>query len=160
MAVFVLVLAIAAAAVWIRIFSDDNRTATLTGPASCRAATPALSAHLVVVRVYNSTERAGLAARTTKALRDRGFDVVTTANDPVTTRRVSGVGEVRFGPAGAARARIIAAAVPGARLVTDGRATTTVDVALGPSFRAVAPAGVVSAVVKAVDRESASSCAG
>ena len=135
MAVFVLVLVVTAFAVWSRVLSDHAADEKLK--ARCAAAPPPLTINTVQVRVYNSTDRTGLAARTTETLRKRGFDVVATDNDP-TARKVKAVGEVRYGDGTKRRAQLLQAAVPGTKLVHDSRDSSVVDLALGPKYRAVA----------------------
>lgn len=61
-------------------------------------------------------------------------------NDPY-QHSEDGVGEVRFGPDGAALAkRYVATLVPGAKLVQDGRDGNSVDVVVGSSFPTIAAA--------------------
>lgn len=135
MVVFVLVLAVTATAVWSRVLSDH--AAEEDRAARCAAAPPPLTINGIQVRVYNSTNRTGLAARTTDELRTRGFDVVATDNDPL-SRKVAGVGEVRYGDGGKRRAQLLQAAVPGTALVHDSRNSSVIDLALGPKFQVVA----------------------
>jgi LytR cell envelope-related transcriptional attenuator len=163
MLVFILVLAVAALAVWVRVLADHDKREQAASRPECSGHATRLTTHLIVLRVYNSTDRSGLAAGATRVLRDRGFDVVTTANDPVTTRKVKGVGEIRYGRLGTAQARIAAAAVPKATLVRDARTTATVDIALGPTFHTVAPAKTISLAIArapvAVDPSANPACA-
>ncbi|MHB8275114.1 MAG: LytR C-terminal domain-containing protein [Dermatophilaceae bacterium] len=107
---------------------------TVASP-SCQVATPveALTPRTVTVNVYNSTNRAGLAASVAKSLRTQGFKVVDVANDPL-GRSISGVGEIRHGRAGAAAATLAATRLPGAKLVLDNRTDATVDLVLGTKF--------------------------
>jgi hypothetical protein len=103
---------------------------------SCQAATPAeaLTPRAVTVNVYNSTDRAGLAASVAKSLRTQSFKVVAVANDPL-GKPLSGVGEIRHGPAGEAGAALVAARLTGAKLVLDSRTDATVDLVLGKTFK-------------------------
>ncbi len=162
MLVFLLVLAVAAGAVWARVFSDhDRREAAAAASAaspSCSAPARRITTHLVALRVYNSTDRQSLAANTAKMLRTRGFNVIGAANDPITTRKVTGVGEVRYGTGGTVQAGLVAAAVPGARLLKDDRTSSTVDLALGPNFRSVAPTSTIAAAERALPVVPASGC--
>ena len=105
---------------------------------SCQAATPAeaLTPRAVTVNVYNSTDRAGLAASVAKSLRTQSFKVVDVANDPL-GRPLSGVGEIRHGPAGEAGAALVAARLSGAKVVLDNRTDATVDLVLGKTFKAL-----------------------
>jgi len=108
---------------------------TVASPA-CQAATPveALTPRAVSVNVYNSTDRAGLAASVAKSLRTQGFKVVDVANDPF-GRPISGVGEIRHGADGAAGATLVAARLRGAKVVLDNRTDATVDLVLGMTFK-------------------------
>jgi hypothetical protein len=145
MVVFILVFAIAATVVWWRVINTDNGKAK--HPACTASSASTLTAHDVQVRVYNATSRSGLAAGVSKDLRSRGLDVIATANDP-TTRKVTGVAEIRYGSSGAQQAKLLKAAVPGATLVRDRRTDATVDVALGPHFHQIATAPVIAGAVK------------
>ena len=103
---------------------------------SCQAATPleVLTPRAVTVNVYNSTDRANLAASVAKSLRTQGFKVVGVANDPL-GRTLSGVGEIRHGPDGEAAAALVVARLPGAKVVLDNRTDATVDLVLGKTFK-------------------------
>ncbi|WP_231121712.1 LytR C-terminal domain-containing protein [Motilibacter peucedani] len=104
--------------------------ATLPSPTPGPSCTPP-APRTVRVRVLNSTPKAGLAAAVGRAYRSRGFTVASVGNS---TGPVGGTVVVRSGPKGAAAAREVAAWVPGARLVTDRRAGTTVDVVVGSAY--------------------------
>ena len=110
---------------------------TVASP-SCQPATPveALTPRAVSVNVYNSTDRARLAASVAKALRTQGFKVVDVANDPL-GRPISGVGEIRHGADGAAGSSLVAARLRGAKVVLDNRTDATVDLVLGKTFKAL-----------------------
>lgn len=86
----------------------------------------------VVLTVLNSTSRTGLAAETAAALTERGFTVGAIGNDPGDP--VSGTAVVRHGPQGLAAATTVAAHVPDAQLVDDGREGTAVELSLGEAF--------------------------
>lgn len=87
----------------------------------------------VRVRVYNATDRSGLAARVASQLQSRGFAVPEIDNDPA-GGTVTEPAQVRYGPQGLAAARAVAAQVPGAVLVDDGREGSDVDLALGAGY--------------------------
>jgi hypothetical protein len=110
-------------------------------PAACStvAPTPALRPADVSVNVYNATSRKGLASDTAKDVAKRGFKVKSIANDPL-KRRVKKAAEIRFGPSGAATAKLLAAHVPGAVLVEDKRKNDTVDLVLGDAWKNLGPA--------------------
>jgi len=115
-----------------------TRASKIAASSSCQATTPveALTPPAVTVNVYNSTNRAGLAGSVAKLLRTQGFKVVDVANDPL-GRSISGVGEIRYGPAGKAGATLVGARLSGAKVVLDSRTDATVDLVLGKTFKAL-----------------------
>jgi hypothetical protein len=141
-AVFLLVVLLAAGTVWWRVLRADDREQLRAACLSAHPTQPVLTLRAVEIRVYNATDRQGLAAQTSTTLRSDGFTVITIANDP-TNRKVTGAGEIRYGPAGARKAALVEAAFPDATPVTDKRTDDTIDVALGPKFtRAAAPTAI------------------
>lgn len=100
----------------------------------------------VVVNVYNSTQRGGLAGTTAADLSQRGFRINKVENDPLGVS-LRGVGEIRYGPSGADNARLLEFYFPGAVLVDDGRAGPRVDISLGRGFEAVEDQGLVAATL-------------
>ena len=102
-----------------------------------------VSPEKITLNVYNSTNRTGLAARTAKSLRQRGFRIDAIANDPL-DKTIKGVAQIRYGKAGAARSKTVKAVVPGAKRVRDKRKGKQVDVVLGRKFSSLAPASVLS----------------
>lgn len=115
--------------------SDPKTTA-----APCTAYVPP---ERITLNVYNSTNRTGLAARTAKSLRQRGFKINAVANDPL-DKNVKGVAQIRFGKAGAGRAKTVKAVVPGAKRVRDKRNGKKVDLVLGRKYSSLAAASVLS----------------
>jgi len=109
----------------------------LASPA-CQVVPPvnALIPRAVTLNVYNSTDRAGLAASVAKSLRTQGFKVADVANDPL-GRPISSVGEVRHGPTGTAAATLAAQRLLGAKLVLDSRTDASIDFVLGTKFTAL-----------------------
>ncbi len=92
------------------------------------------------LQVFNSTSRNGLAASTAKELKERGYNVVTIANDPAKSD-IEQSAEVRFGPDGERAAQVVLALVPGSVPVKDeARTGTKVDLVLGDAFSTLAPA--------------------
>jgi len=87
----------------------------------------------VKVNVYNATKHRGLARATSVELAARGFGIGTVANDPL-NKLIVGTAEIRYGSKGAAQARVVAAQVPTAILVTDKRTNATVDFVIGEKF--------------------------
>jgi hypothetical protein len=61
---------------------------------------------------------------------------------------VTGVGEIRHGPRGDDAAAYVRTYLPGATDYQDTRASSTVDVVLGPDFKQVATADQVAAAVR------------
>lgn len=100
----------------------------------------------VVVNVYNSTQRGGLAGTTAQELSQRGFRINKVENDPLGVS-LRGVGEIRYGPNGADNARLLAFYFPGAVLVDDGRSGPRVDISVGRGFEAVEEQGLVAATL-------------
>lgn len=92
----------------------------------------------VKVNVYNATEVSGLASRTARELKRRGFAVKEVANDPVGLP-IEGVARIRYGPSSTARAELLAFYVPGAELVEVDRDGPKIDLAMGAAFTGLAP---------------------
>lgn len=90
----------------------------------------------IKVNVYNSTKHNGLARTTSIELAARGFVIGTVANDPL-KKLVPGTAEIRYGPKGAAQAKVVAAQVATPTMVQDKRTTTTVDFVVGESYSAL-----------------------
>lgn len=109
-------------------------------PSACVSLDPDLiTPDKVTLNVYNSTTRTGLAASVAKDLKAQGFVIAQVANDPL-SKQVAAPAEVRHGPAGKAHAALVMTAIgEGAVEVDDGRADTSVDVALGTAFSAIQP---------------------
>ncbi len=146
MVAFIVIFVIAAVVVWWRVIDNQSKHDRAAACASANPSTSALTAHDVQVRVYNATDHAGLAATVSRGLTSRGLAVVATANDP-TNRKVTGVAEIRYGSLGTRQAKLLEAALPGATMVQDKRTDSTVDVALGPHFRALATPKVIESAI-------------
>jgi hypothetical protein len=146
--IFLLVLALAAAGVWWKVMQQhsDELAAQARACASAEAAAPSLDPVTVSVRVFNGTDKAGEAQKVTIALKDRGFSVGETANDP-TDRKVTGVGEIRYGARGREAAAFLAVFVPGSGTYQDVRATAVVDFVIGPDFAGLAAPEKVAAAL-------------
>ena len=68
------------------------------------------------------------------------------ANDP-SKRKAPKVAEIRYGPNGAAQAKLLRTSLPkGTVLVKDKRKVATVDLALGPKYTALAPVPTATAM--------------
>ena len=98
------------------------------------------------VNVYNASSRSGLAGSVARSLAERGFVIGKVANDP-SSRKTPAVAEVRYGPNGAAQAKLVRSSMPkGTTLVNDKRKAVVVDVALGPKFTTLAPVPTTTAM--------------
>lgn len=110
------------------------------GSPSCTPTPTGPAPSAISVNIYNSTDRSGLAASTAAALKEQGFVVGTVGNDPQ-AKKVAGTAEIRFRPAAADKAAVVARRFSGAALVSDDKRTgDVVDVAVGAKFASVAPA--------------------
>lgn len=143
---FVLIvgLSVLAGGVWLRVL--DRVDAGASTAAGCGTATtgPA-DPRRIQVRVYNGTDREGLAKQVAGELRSRGFVVLSTANDPlVDIREVRGSAEIRYGPKGAKQADMVRRQVPGAKVFKDVREDAVVDVALGSAYQRLATSAELS----------------
>ncbi|GAA5030238.1 hypothetical protein GCM10023258_27320 [Terrabacter aeriphilus] len=98
----------------------------------------------VSLNVYNSTNRRGLAAAVAKGARTRGFTVKAIGNDPKDAG-VKQVAQIRFGPEGAASARLLKTHVPQAVYVNDKRKGDTVDLVVGQAWKSFGKVPVVPA---------------
>lgn len=133
--IFLLVLAVAAGAVWWTVMRQDRERQAAEAAAceTAEAAPPSLDPATVSVRIFNSTDEAGLAQRVADEFGARGFTVREVANDP-TDRAVEGVGEVRYGAPGGDAARFLTVFMPGSTTYRDVRADAVVDLVIGPDF--------------------------
>ncbi len=146
--IFLLVLALAVAVVWVQVARqasarDAHRAAAC---ASAKAAPPSLNPKTVSVRVLNATDRKGEATRVATALKGLGFQVAAVDNDR-SGRKVTGVGEVRHGPRGTSAAEYMAIYLPGAADFTDTRATSVIDLVVGPEYSKLATKEQVAAAL-------------
>jgi hypothetical protein len=151
---FLSVLIVLAVVVWWRVLGADTKNNSTTGctPKIDQSVT-AMDHRTVKVRVYNATDRKGLAKQVTDALRKRRFSILVSSNDPLhDTRQVTGIGEIRYGSAGAKQALLLSFWFPGIQLVPDPRTDAAVDLAVGPTYRTLATdAQVRKAEAAAVD---------
>lgn len=132
---------------------DPGATADAEPSASCSTVMAAPADELpapakVRVNVYNATEVSGLASKTARELKRRGFAVKEVANDPVGIP-IEGVARIRYGPSSALRAELLAYYVPGAELVEIEREGPKIDLALGAAFVGIAPQPEVDAALNA-----------
>ena len=146
--VFLLVLALAALAVWWNVISDERSRAEAQAAACsiASAAPPALDPATVTLRVYNATDVAGRANEVATTLQSRGFVVEEIANDPE-DHEVTGVGELRYGTNGAESASFVRLQLPQATDRRDSRADPVVDLVIGPDFAGLATQEDVAAAL-------------
>ncbi|GAB3587553.1 LytR C-terminal domain-containing protein [Calidifontibacter terrae] len=103
-------------------------------PASCSPTTTIPPNSGFPVNVYNASTGQGKAKETAKALKSRQFSVSVVSNDPY-SMKLTGVGQIRFGPRGVANAKKwIQPLFPNATLLQDGRDDASVDVVTGDQF--------------------------
>jgi hypothetical protein len=147
--IFLVVLAVAALAVWWNVFRTDAKQEARQEAAcsSASQAAPSMDPTTIDVRVLNATDQQGLASTIAGQLSSLGFVVDEVANDS-SGRQVTGVGEIRHGPRGDDAARYVALYAPGASDYQDTRATAVVDVVIGPDFKSVASADDVAAALQ------------
>jgi len=146
--IFLLVLAVGSLLVWWNVLHKDAGQSGSSASACSSAAKPppSMDPKTIHLRVLNGTTQPGLAQEVATQLQQRGFVVDEVGNDS-TGRKVTGVGEVRHGPRGAGTASYVALYVQGATDFKDTRATTQVDVVVGPSYDGVASPQQVSAAL-------------
>lgn len=116
------------------------------GSAHVPAALP--NAARILVNVYNSTNRHGLAALTADLLKQRGFTIGKVTNDPLKAN-LAVPAQVRGAAKQASAMRVVAAEVTGAQLRQDSRADGSVDLVLGGAFATLATPAQVSAALAA-----------
>jgi hypothetical protein len=156
--IFLVVLALAVAVVWVQVARqaaarNAHRAAACT---SAKAAPPSMDPKSLSVRVLNATDRKGEATQVATALKGLGFQVSSVDNDR-SGRKVTGVGEVRHGPRGKSAAAYIATYLPGAGDFIDTRATSVVDLVVGPEYSKLATKEQVAAALNA-STAAAGSC--
>jgi hypothetical protein len=155
--IFLTVLALAALGVWWNVLRADaaHDREQAAACSSAEAAPPSLDPTTVTLRVFNATDRGGLAGTVAAELQARGFVVAEIANDSADVE-VTGVGELRFGPVGSEAADYVGVFLPGATERPDTRADDRVDLVIGPDFQALAtPDEVSAALAPAASAEAA-----
>lgn len=93
----------------------------------------------ILVNVYNTTYREGLAKKVQNDLAARGFKRGKAGNDPAGTFLPGDVALIRYGVDGDLTAKRLAEHVAGARLVRDGRQGTSLDLVIGNRYTALVP---------------------
>jgi LytR cell envelope-related transcriptional attenuator len=154
--VFLLVLALAALAVWWNVLRQEaeRRESVEAACSSAAAAVPSLDPATVAVRVLNASDIGGQAQRVARNLQGRGFVVEEIGNDGTSRRgEVTGPGEVRYGPLGRDAAQFVALQHAGLTLYQDTRATGTVDVVIGPGWTGLESPEVIAGQLAAQPTE-------
>ena len=125
---------------WSYYQADISARASRSPSATCAPYDPkVVTPENTRVNVYNASTREGLAGSVARSLDERGFVIGKVANDP-SSRKTPKVAEIRYGPKGAAHAKLLRTSLPkGTVLVKDKRAVATVDLALGPKYTTLAP---------------------
>ncbi len=141
--------------------TSGTRSASTTARASSTkkpAAKPTLGAfplpRTITVNVYNATTRSGLTLSTSIELAARGFATGKVANDPA-KKIIAAPAEIRYGPAGALAAKVVAAQVVGGVMVPDHRTGGTVDFVLGDGYTALATPAQAAATIASLAKPSA-----
>jgi LytR cell envelope-related transcriptional attenuator len=145
--VVVSVLAVLAIATWSVVLVNAGRAASGT---SCPVPNPPAGDVLtsdaldqvspvapgsVEVHVFNAGGQRGQASLVAAQLRDLGFAVKGTGNDPLFPHEnLECYGQLRFGAAGEGAASTLTLVMPCVELVRDGRPDGTVDVSVGTGF--------------------------
>ena len=154
--IFLLVLALAALAVWWNVLGDE-REAQQAEAAACSSAEAAptdIDPTTVVLRVFNDSDLKGKATEVAAQLQAFGFTVEEIGND-LTENETAGVGELRFGPRGAEIAEYLRLYLPGATDRPDSRADDRVDLVIGPAFTGLASAEAVAAALAPAESAAA-----
>ena len=132
---------------WSYYQADNSARASKPPAATCTPYDPkAVTPENTRVNVYNASNRVGLAGSVARSLHDRGFVIGKVANDP-SSRKAPKVAEIRYGPKGAAQAKLLRTSLPkGTTLVKDKRKVVTVDLALGQRYTTLAPVPTTAAL--------------
>jgi hypothetical protein len=157
--IFLLVLAVAALGTWWYVLRQNSadEAAHQAACSSAAVAPPSFAPSALTVRVLNATDQQGLAQTVAKDLQARGFAVSEFGNDS-TGRKISGVGEIRHGPRGREAAAYLKVYLPGAADYLDTRATSSVDLVLGPEFKQLATSDQVAATLKGAAKATDTTC--
>lgn len=172
--VLVVVLAVASIVTWTVVFTNSTAGSVTSCNASPvpGAGTPQPADALddqqaaapgdVRVRVLNGAGQRGQAQLAAAELGELGIaEAAPPANDPLyPSQDLACVGQIRYGPDGAAAARTLSLVVPCAELVADSRSGSEVDLALGDDFRDIAPAQPVTEALRALARRTATDGSG
>lgn len=95
------------------------------------------------VKVFNTTWQDGLASQVGDDLKERGYRVAETGNDPDGRFLPDESAVIHFGPFGKRAAEVLASNLDGVTLQQDDRTSQTVDLVLGSEFESLTPASAV-----------------
>src|SRR4051812_9309208 len=147
---FLLALTVVTAVVWWRVLHRSTNSESSTCPAPTTSSVAGVATTLptpgsVTVVVLNGTSRAGIAGKARDALLAAGFrSPDQQAND---THQVIGVAEIRYTPAQAKAAHLLAYWFPSARLRATASAGGKVVVSLGKGYRQISTQKQVDAAL-------------
>jgi hypothetical protein len=172
--VLVAVLAVASIVTWTIVFTNSTAGsvtscnaspvpgAGTSQPADALDDQQAAAPGDVRVKVLNGAGQRGQAQLASAELGELGMaEAAPPDNDPLyPSQDLSCVGQIRYGPSGAAAARTLSLVVPCAELVADRRATSEVDLALGDDFRDISPGQPVTEALRALSRQAAADGSG
>lgn len=125
------------------LYQDDRTNPTvdlILGDGFKFLPVPPPAADRVTLNVYNTTFKSGLSGTVAAELKQRGFKIAKTGNDPGGGFFPDDTAIIRYGEHGEPAARRVQLSVKGARLVKDGRKDETIDLLLGSKFEDVVPA--------------------
>jgi hypothetical protein len=152
------VLAVIAVITVVWAIATDTQGSKLAS--ACSTEPPAVPAPKdVKVRVYNGTDRVGLASNVQKQLKKRGFQVIKIGSDPQ-NEAIQATAQIRYGSSGAGAAELLQASVQGSQVVDDGRSDNSVDIVLGGLFTALTPEKDVPAELKNLEPPAVATPAG
>lgn len=172
--VLVVVLAVASIVTWTVVFTNSTsgsvtscNVSPVAGAGSPQSAdalddTQAAAPGEVRVRVLNGAGQRGQAQLAAAELGELGIaEAAPPDNDALyPAQDLACVGQIRYGTEGAAAARTLSIVVPCAELVSDGRAGSEVDLALGDDFRDISPPQPVTEALRALGRQTATDGSG
>ncbi len=120
-------------------WNSGHPSATSASPTPTCRESARVAPEKIEVDVYNSTNRQGLATRTARKLRARGYTIARIANDPRKGETIKGTAVIRYGKKGAERAKSLRHVVPGAKMHRGDRSGARVELVLGLKFEDLGP---------------------
>lgn len=156
--IFIGALTVLTALVWFRVLNRTEGNAR-PSPSTCVKATAPVAEPTVLpypkrvsVLLLNASNRDGLAAKTQKVLRKRGFVITQIGNDGPTyggQALIKGVGQIRYGPQARLAATLLHYYLPAAVLKATDSSSATVTLSLGTTYKQVRTKPSVLAQLKA-----------